>query len=183
MVWSGVLCAIDWDAPIVPGVSMAAIPLHASYGDLDAAIAAFLIDADAQLYRFKDGPDLRLERYGPDEHGNGGLLFSLPGGDPTGDMAALSITIGDWGVRAIKVYALGMPWDVVARKSYRGLAAGSVGIGSLVSDFLGFTELHFDEAEEWFCSGGQYAALEISGWGVPLEDEPEQVVTAICVVA
>ncbi|WP_423172814.1 MULTISPECIES: hypothetical protein [unclassified Stenotrophomonas maltophilia group] len=98
-------------------------------------------------------------------------------------MAALSITIGDWGVRAIKVYALGMPWDVVARKSYRGLAAGSVGIGSLVSDFLGFTELHFDEAEEWFCSGGQYAALEISGWGVPLEDEPEQVVTAICVVA
>ncbi|WP_241776765.1 hypothetical protein [Stenotrophomonas sp. DDT-1] len=86
-------------------------------------------------------------------------------------------------VRAIKVYALGMSGDVVARKSYRGLAAGSVGIGSLVSDFLGFTELHFDEAEEWLCSGGDYGVLEISGWGVPIEDEPEQVVTAICVVA
>lgn len=98
-------------------------------------------------------------------------------------MAALFITIGGGGGRAIKVYALGMPWDVVARKSYRGLAVGSIGIGSLVSDFLGFTELHFDEAEEWFCSGGEYGALEISGWGVPLEDEPEQVVTAICVVA
>lgn len=81
------------------------------------------------------------------------------------------------------IYALAMPWDVVARKSYRGLAVSSIGLGSLVSDFLGFTELHFDEAEEWFCSGGDYGVLEISSWGVPLEDEPEQVVTAICVVA
>ncbi|HDS1147629.1 MULTISPECIES: hypothetical protein [Stenotrophomonas] len=175
--------SIEWDAPIVPGVSMAAIPLHASYGDLDAAIAAYLIDPDAQLYRFEGGPDLRLERYGPDEHGNGGFLFSLPGDDRAGDMAALSITIGGGVVWAIKVYELGMPGDVVARKSYRGLAAGSIGIGSLVSDFLGFTELHFDEAEEWFCSGGEYGAREVSGWGVPLEDQPEQVVTAICVVA
>ncbi|MBN5029259.1 hypothetical protein JY419_07450 [Stenotrophomonas maltophilia] len=175
--------AIEWGAPIVPGVSMAAIPLHASFGDLDAAIAAYLIDADARLYRFESGPDLRLERYGPDEHGNGGFLFSLPGGDRAGDMAALSITIGGGVVRALKAYALGMPWDVVARKSYRGLAVGSIGLGSLVSDFLGFTELHFDEAEEWFYSGGDYGVLEISGWGVPLEDEPEQIVTAICVVA
>lgn len=175
--------SIEWDAPIVPGLSMAAIPLHAAYDDLDAVIAAYLIDADARLYRFEGGPDLHLERYGPDEHGIGGLLFSLPGGDRAGDMAALSITIGGGVVRALKVYALGMPCDVVARKSYRGLAAGSIGLGSLVSDFLVFTELHFDEAEEWFCSGGDYGVLEISGWGVPLEDEPEQVVTAICVVA
>lgn len=107
--------SIEWDAPIVPGLSMAAIPLHAAYDDLDAVIAAYLIDADARLYRFEGGPDLHLERYGPDEHGNGGLLFSLPGGDRAGDMAALSITIGGGVVRALKVYALGMPCDVVAR--------------------------------------------------------------------
>ncbi|MGE8283308.1 MAG: hypothetical protein ACN6PX_05510 [Stenotrophomonas lactitubi] len=175
--------SIEWDAPIAPGVSMAAIPLHASFSDLDAVLATHLIDADAQLYRFEGGPDLRLERYGPDEHGNGGFLFSLPGDDLAGDMAALSITIEGWVVRALKVYALGLPPDIVAGKSYRGLAGGKVGLGSLVSDFLGFTELHFDEAEEWFCSGDDYGVLEISGWGVPLEDEPGQVVTAICVVA
>ncbi|WP_241901146.1 hypothetical protein, partial [Stenotrophomonas maltophilia] len=114
-----------------------------------------------------------------------GSVFLSSGGGVVGVvvLGVVCLVCGwGWG-RAIKVYALGMPWDVVARKSYRGLAVGSIGIGSLVSDFLGFTELHFDEAEEWFCSGGEYGALEISGWGVPLEDEPEQVVTAICVVA
>ncbi|WP_080352995.1 hypothetical protein [Stenotrophomonas maltophilia] len=175
--------SIEWDAPILPGVSMAAIPLHAACDDLDAVIAAYLIDADARLYRFERGPDLRLERYGPDEHGNGRLLFSLPGGDLACDMAALSIAIGGGVVRALKAYALGMPWDVVARKSYRGLAVGSIGLGRRVSDFLGFTELHFGEAEEWFCGAGDHGVLEVSGWGVPLEDEPEQIVTAICVVA
>lgn len=81
--------SIEWNAPIVPGVSMAAIPLHAAYDDLDTVIAAYLIDADARLYRFEGGPDLRLERYGPDEHGNGGLLFSLRDGECDGYMDAL----------------------------------------------------------------------------------------------
>lgn len=51
--------SIEWDAPILPGVSMAAIPLHAACDDLDAVVAAYLIDADARLYRFERGPDLR----------------------------------------------------------------------------------------------------------------------------
>lgn len=40
--------SVEWDAPIVPGVSMVPIPLHASCGELDAIIAAHLIDADAR---------------------------------------------------------------------------------------------------------------------------------------
>ncbi|WP_164280684.1 hypothetical protein [Stenotrophomonas indicatrix] len=173
--------SVDWHAPVVPGVSLAAIPLLAPYADLEVALATHLVDANLLLYKFNGGPDLRLEKHLLDEYGDGGFLFSLFCGDDGSNMAALSISIKGWAVRAIKVYALGEPGDAVTRYSYRGLTAESIGLGSLVSDFIGFTELYFDEAEEWFYSQSDYGAIEVTGWGVPLEDEPQQIVTAICV--
>lgn len=55
-------------------------------------------------------------------------------------------------------------------------------MGSLVSDLLPFTSLEFDSAEEWFYTDQDYGGLEVTGWGVPLEDHPDQIVTALCVI-
>ena len=85
-------------------------------------------------------------------------------------------------VRAIKVYALGMS-----------------GMSLHVSPTVDLQQVQL-ALEVWFqiflvspscismkqTSGSvveDYGVPEISGWGVPIEDEPEQVVTAICVVA
>ena len=175
--------SVLWDAPVVPGVSLAGIPLLASYSDVEMAISTYLVDAELMLYRFSRGPELRLQSRVLDGHGNGGWLFALPHDDGSGRTAALSISIRCWTVRSIKVYALGLPGDVIQSHSYRGATAESIGLGDLVSSFLGFTRLDFDEAEEWFYTDDAYGSLEISGWGVPLEDEPEQIVTAMCVTA
>jgi hypothetical protein len=57
-----------------------------------------------------------------------------------------------------------------------------IGLGGLVSDLLSFTALEFDEAEEWFYTDEDYGGLEVTGWGVFLEDHPNQVITALCVI-
>lgn len=56
-----------------------------------------------------------------------------------------------------------------------------IGLGSLVSDLLPFTSLEFDSAEEWFYTDQSYGGLE--GRQFLLEDHPDQVVTALCVIS
>ncbi|EPN29783.1 hypothetical protein A244_39803, partial [Pseudomonas syringae pv. actinidiae ICMP 18807] len=56
------------------------------------------------------------------------------------------------------------------------------GLGSLVSELLPYTRLELDETEEFFYTDDNYGAVEITGLGVPLEDIPDQHITAICII-
>lgn len=64
-----------WDAPIIPGVSLAGIPLHASAADLEAVFSRYLVDKISLKYRFDRGPDLCLRGCNLDKLGDGGYVF------------------------------------------------------------------------------------------------------------
>lgn len=137
-------------------------------------------------YRFEGAPDLCLSGYGLDERGNGGYSFSIFDDEIVSELKkgvpALSVLIRSGRVYAVKVYDFSFPGEPAHRFVYKGLLSECIGLGSLVSDILPFTSLEFDEAEEWFYTGRDYGALEVTGWGVPLEEQPNQLITAICVI-
>lgn len=178
--------SIAWDASIIPGVSLAGIPLHASVVDLDAVLSKYLTDENSLRYRFEGAPDLWLSGYGLDECGNGGYSFSIVEDEVVGELKkgvpALSVLVRAGRVCAVKVYDFSFPGEAAHGFVYKGLLSECVGLGSLVSDILSFTSLEFDEAEEWFYTDRDYGVLEITGWGVPLEEQPNQLITAICVI-
>lgn len=178
--------SVTWDAPIIPGVSLAGIPLHAGVVDLEAVLSRYLIDKDSLQYKFEGSPDLCLSWYGLDECGNGGYSFSIFDDEIVSELKkgvpALSVLIRSWRVYAVKVYDFSFPGEPAHRFVYKGLLSGGIGLGNLVSDILPFTSLEFDEAEEWFYTGRDYGVLEVTGWGVPLEEQPNQLITAICVI-
>ncbi|WNW12257.1 hypothetical protein RRX38_14260 [Pseudomonas sp. DTU_2021_1001937_2_SI_NGA_ILE_001] len=178
--------SIAWDAPIIPGVSLAGIPLHASAFDLETVLSKYLIDKNSLRYRFEGGPDLFLSGHGLDERSNGGYSFSIFDDEIVSELKkgvpALSVLIRSGRVYAVKVYDFSFPGEPAHRFVYKGLLSECIGLGSPVSDILPFTSLEFDEAEEWFYTGQDYGALEVTGWGVPLEEQPNQLITAICVI-
>lgn len=177
--------AISWGAPIVPSVSLAGVPLHAAKSLLMSVLATYVIDEDRMLYKFDGSPVLRLRR-GLDEGGDDLLCFSLNDDDLihkfNKGIPALIVMIRDGKVFAVKAYDFSFPGEPVRDFVYKGVFQNGIGLGSLVSDILKFTDLEFDEAEEWFYADASFGGVEITGYGVPLEDEPEQVITAICVI-
>ncbi len=178
--------SVVWDASIIPGVSLAGIPLHASAVDLDAVLSKYLIEEKSMRYRFDGAPDLCLSLSGLDECGNGGYSFSIFHDEVVGELRkgvpALSVLIRSGRVYALKVYDFSFPGEPAHRLVYKGLWSECIGLGSLVSDILPFTSLEFSEAEEWFYTAPEYGSLEVTGWGVPLEEQPNQLITAICVI-
>ncbi|WP_306092908.1 hypothetical protein [Pseudomonas sp. SCB32] len=143
--------AISWCAPIVPSASLAGVPLNIEVDLLECLLLRYLVDRDGRVYRFDQGPDLRLV-CGFDEHGNGGYSFSIANDEIVHElkrgMPALSILVRDRRVFAIKVYDFSFPGELAEGFIYKGFLPGAIGLGSLVSDLLSFTTLEFDEAEE-----------------------------------
>lgn len=179
--------SISWVAPIVPPISLAGIPLGVSAEVLERVLLKYLVDAPKLLYRFENSPDLLLRIYGLDEFGDGGCSFSLFDDAIVNRLLkgtpALSILVRCGSVFAIKVYDFSFSGDSAQEFVYRGILSEGIGLGSLVSDLLPFALLEFDDAEEWFCTDCDYGGLEVTGWGVPLDDHPDQVVTALCVIS
>lgn len=177
---------ISWDAPIIPCRSLAGIPLNACAGALEKILSSYLINTTDKLYRFKNGPTLRLHLYSMDDNGDGGYQFRLSDegiihknlkGTP-----ALSIEVRNKKVFTLTAYNFSFPNDPASDFIYKGSLPGGVKLGSPVSDLLPLTQLEFDEGEEWFYTDRLYGEVEITGWCVPLEDKPNQIITAICVV-
>lgn len=177
---------ISWNAPIVPSVSLAGIPLYAEAAVVDEVVASCLLSEHSAAYKFDGAPLLKGQCFQFDANGNGGYLFSLfdeglinklNAGTP-----ALTISIREGKVYAVKVYDFSFPGESVGELVYKGVLPGGIGLGSLVADLLKFTELEFDEGEEWFYTDSQFGGLEVSGWGVPLAHHPDQIVTALCVI-
>lgn len=178
--------SVSWVAPIVPSISLAGIPLGVNAEVLRGVLLKYLVDAASQMYKFENAPSLRLRTHGLDELGNGGYSFSLFDDAVINDLLkgtpALSIMIRGGEVYAIKVYDFSFSGEFAQELVYKGVLPAGIGLGSLVSDLLPFTSLEFDSAEEWFYTDQDYGGLEVTGWGVPLEDHPDQIVTALCVI-
>ena len=66
--------------------------------------------------------------------------------------------------------------------SYQGRLCGDIGLGDPVHDLLKYTELEFDNAEEWFYTDKEYGGLEVTGYGSDLNDEPGQMIMALTVI-
>ncbi|WP_259639518.1 hypothetical protein [Pseudomonas syringae group genomosp. 3] len=178
--------AISWTAPIIPCESLAGINLGTSDSDLKTLISQYLIDENELKYQFKDSPALRLSAYELDDEGNGGYKFSLFDSDLINTVKksrpALSISIRDNKVTFLKVYDFSFADDAAQDFIYKGVLPGNIGLGDSVSDLAPLTELEIDESDEFFYTDPAFGEVEITGLGVPLEDEPDQPITAICVI-
>lgn len=178
---------VAWDAPIVPGFSLAGIPLHMDAADLETELSRYLVEGRRLRYRFEGAPDLHLSNFGLDEHGNGGYSFSIFESEVVGELRwgtpALSILVESGKVYAIKAYDFSFPGEPAHGLVYKGRLSGNIGLGSPLSEVLSLTSLEFDDAEEWFYTSCDYGVLEVSGWGCSLDDEPNQLITAICVIS
>ncbi|MHC5192160.1 hypothetical protein ACYSUW_00165 [Pseudomonas frederiksbergensis] len=178
--------SMSWVAPIVPSVSLAGIPLHVDADVLKCVLLGCLVDEGNSLYQFDGSPVLRLKFYSLDEGGNGGYSFALADVSVVNDLnkfiPALSVVIKSGEVCAVKVYDFSFSGEQAQSLIYKGTLPEGIGLGGLVSDLLSFTALEFDEAEEWFYTDEDYGGLEVTGWGVFLEDHPNQVITALCVI-
>ncbi|WP_249716782.1 hypothetical protein [Pseudomonas syringae] len=177
---------ISWDAPITPYQSMAGIPLGASASVLETILCNYLIDGNDKLYKFKNSPTLHLAIKKMDDHGDGGYQFRLADEETLhknlNETPALTIEIKSNKVFTVTTYNFSFPDDIASESIYKGALPGGIKLGSLVSDLIPLTRLEFDDIEECFYTDKNYGEVEITGWCVPLEDEPNQIITEICVI-
>lgn len=170
----------------MPSVSLAGIPLHVDADVLKCVLLGYLVDGSSSLYQFADSPVLRLKLYNLNENGDGGYSFVLSDASVINDLnkftPALSVMIKSSKVCAVKVYDFSFPGEQAQNLIYKGALPEGIGFGGRVSDLLPFATLEFDEAEEWFYTDEDYGGLEVTGWGVSLEDHPDQIITALCVI-
>lgn len=177
--------SISWAATIYPGVSLAGIPLGLTETELESRLAAYTVDDEKTLYRFEEGPVLKLTQYAYGT-GESGYVFDLYDNSIISlnkvGIPALSIQISCGKVCAIKVYDFSFPSEPASAFVYKGVLNSNIRLGSVVAGLTPFTSLEFDRAEAWFITDENFGVIEISGWGVPLEHEPQQLITAICVI-
>jgi hypothetical protein len=177
--------SISWFAAISPGVSLAGIPLGLSEAEFESELAMYAIDDKQTLYRFEGSPVLKMAR---SEGGVGecGYIFDLFESDVISlnkrGIPALTIQLRHGEVFAIKIYDFSFPGEPANDFVYKGLLHSNIGLGSVVAELMPYTSLEFDRGEGWFVTDESFGLVEVSGWGVPLEEEPLQVITAICVL-
>ncbi|WP_367598747.1 hypothetical protein [Pseudomonas fulva] len=178
---------ISWNAPVVPGASLAGIPLGVCSNVLMDRLNHYMVDYNNNVCKFHNSPELRLITQGLDAFGNGSYSFFLFDDAVVNKLLknfpALYIAIREWSVFAIKVYDFSFPGEAAQALRYRGELPSGHGLGDLVSELKKFADLEFDDAEEWFFGSCEYDGLEVTGWGVPLEDRPDQIITALCVLS
>ncbi|MCO8161682.1 hypothetical protein NJC38_05880 [Pseudomonas sp. 21LCFQ010] len=178
--------SISWVAPIVPSKSLAGIKLDTDYKSFSIILEKYSIGDGESAYRFEKSPILRLDSNDLDREGNGGYSFSLFHDEMVSKnkkgVPALSVMFKNWKIYAIKAYDFSFPGEPAQKLIYKGTFPSGAGLGSFVSDLLPFSDLEFDEGEEWFYTDEKYGAVEITGWSAPLEDQPNQLITAICVI-
>lgn len=177
---------ISWSAPIIPCKSLAGIPLHTSADLVESSLAEYIIDKQNNLYQFDNSPIFRLTKNEIDTEGDGGYKFFLLD-DHIIDISnkalpALSIAIKNRKVFVIKVYNFSFPGDLAEDFIYKGALPGGLTLGSKVSDFLPLTDLEFDDGLGWFYTDSHYGQVEIGGWSASLEDQPDQIITSICIL-
>ncbi|WP_218173458.1 hypothetical protein [Pseudomonas gingeri] len=187
---------ISWRAGIVPSQSLAGIPLGISVEDFEKNLSRYVIDESRGLYKFQGSPILTLGKE-LDSNGDGGYGFSVFDRELTGwrlyfstsdhagaDPRALYVIVRSWKVFAVKVWMFeNLRLEELPVNSYAGKLQEGIGLGDLVSEFLKYTELDFDDAEEWFCTDENYGGLEVTGYGGDLSESPDQTIRALTVIS
>jgi len=177
--------SISWVATILPGKSLAGVPLGLAAADLETWLAMYAVDQAKTLYKFEEGPILRLTKC-DNRKGEGGYVFYLYDNGVINSnkfgVPALSIMLKCNKVFTLKVYGFSFPGEAANAFVYRGSITSNVRLGSKVAELKIFTSLEFDKSEGWFITDEEFGLVEVSGWGVPLEEEPQQLITAVCVI-
>lgn len=185
---------ISWDAPIKPSKSMAGIPIGLDVKELDSLLTNYLDSCNKNVYVFHNSPALTLGS-SIDSEGNGVYMFTLYDRSLTNIKIdaqlrddfysrALCVLLRRYKVFAVKAWAferLNSDGDLPVN-SYRGKTRENLGLYSKVSEFLDYTNLEFDEGEEWFYTDKEYGGLEVIGYGMSLDNYPEQLVMSIGVI-
>ena len=190
--------SIAWDAPIIPSHSLAGIPLQVRVEDFDLVLENYLVNREKSWYQFEKSPLVYLEKY-LDAAGNGGYGFGVVDIDLTNwrlyfdspshvgiQRKALAILIREFRVYAIKIWQFeSLGSNSMPTHSYQGKLPEGIGLGSCVKDLLPYSALEFDSAEEWFITDPSYGGLEVTGLGadMDLSDEPDQKISALCVIS
>lgn len=176
--------AISWDAPIVPGASLAGVPIGISKKSLDLVLSRYMVGSNE--YRFSRGPLLNLESYFDDESGDGILYFHLSDRSVISrfkrEMPALSLMFREGRLCAIKAYDFSFQGDMAEPLIYQGRLPGDIGLGNLVVDLLNFTELEYDDNEQWFYTDEKFGVMEVTGWDAPIDYRPDQRIYALCII-
>ncbi|WP_151840863.1 hypothetical protein [Acinetobacter soli] len=184
---------ISWCAPIIPSNSIAGIPVGLAYEKLKTILSKYIVDEQNELYQFVNSPILKLEEFFIDDDGDGYYHFivsdvSLTNRDNLFELQdsfysrALHIGIRCHKVFFIKVWAFEVLNNDKSIYSYQGRTKENLGLYRQVNDFKEYSELEFDEAEEWFYTDTKYGGLEITGYGQSLEDISQQKVMTIAVI-
>jgi len=188
---------ISWTAPIIPSHSLAGIPLGLLASEFESSLEKYLIDPHCSTYKFEGSPELVMEKH-IDLNGNGGFGFGVcnleltnwrlyydspnhPGVNPN----ALTVIVRSWKVYAVKVWQFESTREgELPVYSYQGKAPIEIGLGNYVKDLLSFSNLAFDNSEEWFYTDSTYGGLEVTGLGadIDLQDDSEQRISALCVI-
>lgn len=188
--------SISWTAEIIPSQSIAGIPIGVSVENFDRVLGKYLVDESKGLYRFEGSPVLSSEKYF-DANGNGGYGFSVfdleltrwrlyyDRPDHAGvDSRAFHVLFRAGKVFAIKVWLFeSLRVGENPSSSYAGKLKEGIGLGDLVRDFLAYTELEYDSAEEWFYTDQNYGGLEVTGYSAgDLTDWPDQNIRVLTII-
>ena len=184
---------ISWCAPIIPSNSLAGIPIGLEHECLKSILSKYIVDEQNGLYKFDYSPTLKLDESFIDDDGNGYYHFvvsdnSLTNRDNLLELQdsfysrALHIGIRCHKVFFVKVWAFEVLNKHESLYSYQGRTKENLGLYSEVKEFKDFSDLEFDEAEEWFYTDTEYGGLEITGYGQSLDNYPQQKVMAIAVI-
>lgn len=167
---------LDWSAPIVPGVSIAGIPFGTPIDALVSALQAHSVSPeDPYVVRFANSPVLRFEA---DNSG-----FCVRAAEIKKNYDWQDVVMGLDFTNGLFTFARvdSVGWDGF---SYKGKLFGSVGLGDPANLLLShYQRVIYDDAEEWlYCSGGPLS-IRVAGTSCPLESDPKQPVSIICVAS
>lgn len=187
--------SISWSAPIAPSQSLAGIPLGMRVTEFEEAIKVYAVNVAEGLYQFSGSPILKMIK-NLDSDGGGGygffvcdleltnwrLYYDSPS-HPGVESRALHVLVRNRKIHAVKAWL----YESLARgdkpvSSYQGKLPEGIGLGDLIRDLSTYTDLEFDSAEEWFYTDEKYGGLEVSGYGCDLNDDPDQIITALTVI-
>lgn len=185
----------SWEAPIIPGLSIAGIELGASLEDFKFLLSSFCLDSEEGLYRLPGAPLLSLKIV--EGGGRVYFVFSVAELELTGwfsqfpdsnkilsETRALVVAFLDEKVFNVSVWmfdyfdSLG---DQKLANSYQGCLAEGIKLGSRMSYAASYFELGFDEGDEWFYAKNGGVIFGGSG-GVDLDESVDQVIHMIMIV-
>jgi hypothetical protein len=184
---------INWEAAIVPYISLAGIPIGTPLHLLEESLARNVIDGKNNLYQFEGSPVLQLRENIEDSASrslcfsiydksltNWDLVFDSPE-NPSVETRALVVSIKENKVLIVAAWLVEFLDQTIGvyRSSYQGKLQHGVKLGDRVDAMLSITDLEYDPNEELFYPDKNYGGLIVGGAPGSLEDFPDQIILSM----